>query len=706
MRFDLTTSLTWLLAASSFTDGVSASPAESSDPLVKRAYTAITGPSGNACSRLEVRDLQKNNPDQWNLFLLAMQNFEAMDQKDKFSYYQLSAVHGRPFTPWNDVARKSRSDGSGAGYCFHISNMFLPWHRPYLAAYEKAIDDRIPFVIQQFPADQRSRWERARNCFRLPYWDTARRDSGGETLPSIITDETVTMDTPTGRRSVPNPLAYYRFNSTSELGAQKWQDWQRTYREPTTGGKDAQSNISKLKSDLNTEQPKLKKRIYDLMTSQKEYRLFSTEATGGNTGNKESHDSLESVHDSAHMIIGSGSNGNNGHMWFLDYSAFDPIFWLHHCNMDRLGAIWQTINPNSYVVESRTTRDNAVLMKDSVTNGDTALVPFTQKTDGTMWTPNTARYTTTFGYYYPETGPGSTSDSAKAAVNNLYGPTQTPPTQNKDTAKPKSNSFNLFDWKRSFRQLSERTNEAWEGYAPSVGQREYIATLNYDKFAIDGSYAIYFFLNGGKSSNSTISGKNLTSHTDIGLFDSNDASTFMSSPNYVGMHGVLSSTAKMNQSSIGSAAIQLLPALQLHHDAGLLESLEENSVKAYLKQNLDWRVLISTGDVLTADEIPSLTIGVISKKVDSVATANTFPTYSDIQTHPEITADKPAGYSSEEPIPYSSPSQDAPADSSPGSSYEAPTGSPVGSPSTCTSEPVYEYVYVNGNGDYLYTSMS
>ena len=26
--------------------------------------------------------------------------------------------------------------GSGGGYCTHTSNLFLPWHRPYLALYE------------------------------------------------------------------------------------------------------------------------------------------------------------------------------------------------------------------------------------------------------------------------------------------------------------------------------------------------------------------------------------------------------------------------------------------------------------------------------------------------------------------------------------------------------------------------------------------
>ncbi len=36
--------------------------------------------------------------------------------------------------------------------------------------------------------------------------------------------------------------------------------------------------------------------------------------------------SLEDVHNSIHSAVG----GFMGHMSELDYSAFDPVFWLHH----------------------------------------------------------------------------------------------------------------------------------------------------------------------------------------------------------------------------------------------------------------------------------------------------------------------------------------------------------------------------------------
>jgi tyrosinase len=36
-------------------------------------------------------------------------------------------------------------------------------------------------------------------------------------------------------------------------------------------------------------------------------------------------------------------------MEFPEVAAFDPVFWLHHANVDRLFAMWQALNPDSYI---------------------------------------------------------------------------------------------------------------------------------------------------------------------------------------------------------------------------------------------------------------------------------------------------------------------------------------------------------------------
>lgn len=53
------------------------------------SYYPITGPSGGIHPRLEIRQLQQTG-EMWNLFLLALQEFQAIDQTEIDSYYQIA----------------------------------------------------------------------------------------------------------------------------------------------------------------------------------------------------------------------------------------------------------------------------------------------------------------------------------------------------------------------------------------------------------------------------------------------------------------------------------------------------------------------------------------------------------------------------------------------------------------------------------------
>lgn len=78
-------------------------------------------------------------------------------------------------------------------------------------------------------------------------------------------------------------------------------------------------------------------RLFNLFANYDNFTQFSTEAWI--SGNVRNADSLESLHDVIHSITGM-----NGQMTYLDYSAFDPIFWLHHTMLDRCFALWQAVN--------------------------------------------------------------------------------------------------------------------------------------------------------------------------------------------------------------------------------------------------------------------------------------------------------------------------------------------------------------------------
>ena len=100
---------------------VAASPINSLEQLESRqtgSFYAITGVKiGGVQPRLEIRDLQKQ-PEQWNLFILALQRFQAQGQSVRESFYQVAGIHGEPYYPWDGVK------GSGQiGYCTHASNL-------------------------------------------------------------------------------------------------------------------------------------------------------------------------------------------------------------------------------------------------------------------------------------------------------------------------------------------------------------------------------------------------------------------------------------------------------------------------------------------------------------------------------------------------------------------------------------------------------
>jgi tyrosinase len=58
-------------------------------------------------------------------------------------------------------------------------------------------------------------------------------------------------------------------------------------------------------------------------------------------------------------------------MTYLDYSAYDPIFWLHHMMVDRAFALWQAVNPDSYVVPTSTLQDSYTITHGQILDGDT-----------------------------------------------------------------------------------------------------------------------------------------------------------------------------------------------------------------------------------------------------------------------------------------------------------------------------------------------
>ncbi|KAK2459729.1 hypothetical protein APHAL10511_008263 [Amanita phalloides] len=119
--------------------------------------------------------------------------------------------------------------------------------------------------------------------------------------------------------------------------------------------------------------------------------------------------SLEGIHDNIHVVIGGiltvgGKREAGGHMSAVPYSAFDPIFYLHHTTIDRLLSLWSALNQGAKVPPS------------SATN---ALTPF--RMSGSAFWASTNLYnrgyhnTESLGYSYPGMRPTGTQPSGPSA---------------------------------------------------------------------------------------------------------------------------------------------------------------------------------------------------------------------------------------------------------------------------------------------------
>ena len=253
---------------------------------------------------------------------------------------------------------------------------------------------------------------------RIPYWDWAFNT----TMPDPVNSPTISVTSPYGVINIANPLYSYTFHPQPSAADFPPSDgtiatYHNTVRYPSSSGQ-SQPDLANLQLEANAQA--IQDATYQLIADQSNYAPFSN--TGYTDDRGGSYNSLENMHNAIHSLVGHG-----GHMGQIPYSAFDPIFWLHHANVDRLFAIWQAIYPNSYTtaeVDIEGTFTNAPGETEDV---NTPLTPFHSDTLGTLYTSATVRSTRPFGYTYPEVvdwavNATQLSSNTRTALNNLYNP--------------------------------------------------------------------------------------------------------------------------------------------------------------------------------------------------------------------------------------------------------------------------------------------
>ncbi|KAI9785538.1 MAG: hypothetical protein M1839_009279 [Geoglossum umbratile] len=382
-------------------------------PLIVTGATAFSGPDGAIPVRKEVRDLEKNDKLQWNLYLLGLSHFEGLSEELVTSFYQIAGIHGRPYRMWDGVPGITNPEWGG--YCTHTSILFLTWHRPYLALVEQTLYEIVNTLAKQFPVPLRDQYVKAAKTFRIPYWDWARKPDPGVLPPSTYISDTVTViDVDGNSKDIPNPLYSFTFHPLNpQPGDFPPEDspfniWPATLRYPTDSTATSKSQNNLANDTLVSNNSNIRDALFHLFNTYHQFAPFSNDKWS--PGQPRQYDSLESIHNSIHVYTGGTGNGMDnpgGHMSYSDYAGFDPIFWLHHANVDRLFAIWQGINPKSYVTPEPTESGTFTTTAGSTETPNSLLKPFYVSSDGAndneFWTSTGAISTETFGYVYPET---------------------------------------------------------------------------------------------------------------------------------------------------------------------------------------------------------------------------------------------------------------------------------------------------------------
>ncbi|KAL8675052.1 MAG: hypothetical protein Q9168_000535 [Polycauliona sp. 1 TL-2023] len=240
---------------------------------------AITGApviDGNIPQRLEIRELRKNNA-QWNLYLLALNRFQQMNQTDVRSYYQLSGIHGRPFAEWDGVPLVQ-----DMGYCSHTSNLFATWHRPYVLAFEQVVYGIVQDVAASLFNGSNQEYTTAASTFRHPYWDWAALSADGSSvLPQTITGSAfIVLDLPNGTLTVNNPLFQYTFTvpDLSAFPDAPFNVWQQTMRYPSDQNASATSQNTLVSQQIDKSQSVYAQRIMNLLQAYPRFANFSNSA--------------------------------------------------------------------------------------------------------------------------------------------------------------------------------------------------------------------------------------------------------------------------------------------------------------------------------------------------------------------------------------------------------------------------------------------
>ncbi|KAK3395049.1 tyrosinase precursor [Podospora didyma] len=285
----------------------------------------------------------------------------------------------------------------------------------------QVVQSHAETLASQYTGESAAAYQAAAQTLRWPYWDWAVSVESAA-LPPATTAPTFEINTPTGPVTMRNPLYSYKFQNypfqDPDFTSSILSNFNETKRSVDfSEDSDAPNDFAAANQALQSNQPQLKDQVYSVFTQSPLFESMSSTASRG--------PSFESPHNSVHTDIGGFNFSRVAHMQYVPWSSFDPLFWLHHTNVDRHFAMWQAIYYNNTMFNS--TQNGRALFgtASGPIDASSPLKPFT-KADGTFYSSRDVTSTRTFGYTYPGVNdwalsPEDLSKQVIAQVNTLYG---------------------------------------------------------------------------------------------------------------------------------------------------------------------------------------------------------------------------------------------------------------------------------------------
>lgn len=571
----------------------------------RQAGTAVTGVSSSRCyNRRNIEVLRTADPDEFNMFCLAMADLQNTGtENSQLSWYGIAGIHGRPYQAWGQP-----SNGRQMGYCTHSRWHFSLWHRPYVILMEQTIQAHARAIAATFPAASRARWQAAADRMRLPYYDWADRHYGGR-IPPVMTTPTITVTRPAGPATIANPLYQYNFRGAqSMLGG--YSGFRNTVRDPPAAGSTT-SNIGGSNAAMTNSFTGRHANTFNLF-SRAGFPQFSSQCEG--------------IHNGVHTNIGGGgSGGPMGHMGSTDTAAFDPIFWMHHCQVDRLIAMYQVMYPGGpYPAEPAYATYGRIVPGTLGPNDDltSPLYPFRGSNGayltGSQFTDGRGIWNWRYGYPEISCNSNVSGNTVNAAVRDLYGP-------GGGTSKREAEPAALALPEPRPRPRPKKDGE----YTPDdseVGfeRKEYVARFFIDQSEVPGMWVCHVFLGDAP--------------TNIG--------DYLTSPNRCGVFSSFSSPGHRHDSMPYSYELSLTDLLQ---ERGIL--LNDKAVTNYCTTKFTYIMVAEDGSVVDLTKLKTFKVGIctMSGKYAKHG-SNKLASFGDCKVLTKITEKKPCGVKNPEQL--------------------------------------------------------